>query len=181
MTLLPLLTKLVKCSLMEGCVPDTFKSAVVTPLIKKPNLPSDDLKNYRPVSGLSFISKLVECVVAKQLLEHIHVHYLDNPYQSAYKAGHSTETALLSIKCEVHLSLSRGEPTALVLLYLSAAFDPTDHSTLLSCLRIWFGVGGSVLKWFTSDLTDCHQSIKIGSTYRSSSVNKNWFYFVRCL
>ena len=56
--LLPSLTKLVNCSLMEGCVPDSFKSAVVTPLIKKPNLPSNDLKNYRPVSGLSFISKL---------------------------------------------------------------------------------------------------------------------------
>ena len=55
---------------MKGCVPDPFKSAGVTPLIKKPNLPSDDLKNYSPVSGLSYISKLVECVVAKQLLEH---------------------------------------------------------------------------------------------------------------
>ena len=162
--LLPSLTKLVNCSLMEGCVPDAFKSAVVTPLIKKPNLPSNDLKNYRPVSGLSFISKLVERVVAKQLLEHIHVHNLDNPYQSAYKAGHSTETALLYIKNEVHLSLSRGESTALVLLDLSAAFDTIDHSTLLSCLQNWFGVGGCVLKWFTSYLTDRYQSIKIGST-----------------
>ena len=82
---------------MEGCVPDAFKTSVVTPSIKKTNLPLDDLKNYHPVSGLSFISKLVECVVAKQLLEHIH--NLDNQsYQSAYKAGHSTETALLSIK-----------------------------------------------------------------------------------
>ena len=149
---------------MEGCVPDAFKSAVVTPLIKKPNLPSNDLKNYRPVSGLSFISKLVECVVAKQLLEHIHVHNLDNPYQLAYKASHSTETALLYIKNEVHLSLSRGESTGLVLLDLSAAFDTIDHSTLLSCLQNWFGVSGCVLKWFTSYLTDRYQSIKIGST-----------------
>ena len=162
--LLPSLTKLVNCSPMEGCVPDAFKSAVVTPLMKKPNLPSNDLKNYRPVSGLSFISKLVERVVAKQLLEHIHVHNLDNPYQSAYKAGHSTETALLYIKNEVHLSLSRGETTALVLLDLSAAFNTIDHSTLLSCLQNWFGVGGCVLKWFTSYLTDRYQSIKIGST-----------------
>ena len=51
--LLPSLTKLVNCSLMEGCVPDAFKTAVVTPLIKKAHLPLDDLKNYRPVSGLS--------------------------------------------------------------------------------------------------------------------------------
>ena len=83
---------------MEGCVPDAFKTAIVTPLIKKPNLPSDDLKNYHPVSDLSFISKQVKRVVAKQLLEHIHVHSFDNPYQLAYKTGHSTETALLSIK-----------------------------------------------------------------------------------
>ena len=86
--LLPSLTKLVNCSLMVGGVPDAFKTAVVTALIKKENLPSDDLENYRPVSGLRFISKLVECVVAKQLLEHIHVHNLNNRYQSAYKAGH---------------------------------------------------------------------------------------------
>ena len=73
-------------------------------------------------------------------------------------------TALLSIKNKVHLSLSRGEPTALVLLDLSATFDTIDHFTLLSCLHIWFGVCGSVLKWFTSYLTDRYQSIKIGST-----------------
>ena len=54
-TLLPSLKKLVNCSLIQGCVCDAFKTAVVTPLIKKANLPSDDLKNYRPVSGLSFI------------------------------------------------------------------------------------------------------------------------------
>ena len=131
---------------------------MVTLLIKKANLPSDNLKNYCPVSGLSFISKLVERVVAKQLLEHIHVHNLDNLYQSAYKAGHSTETALLCIKNVW------AEPTALVLLDLSAAFDTIDHSTLFSCLRSWFGVGGSVMKWFTSYLTDCYHSIKIGST-----------------
>ena len=75
---------------------DAKQVAVVTPLIKKANLPSDDLKNYRPISGLSLISKLVEHVVANQPLEHTHVHNLDN--LSAYNAGHSTETALLSIK-----------------------------------------------------------------------------------
>ena len=79
-------------------------------------------------------------------MDHIQDHNLDNLSQSAYKQGHSTETALLSIKNEVHLSLARGEPTALVLLDLSAAFDTIDHSTLLECLQRWFGVGGSVLK-----------------------------------
>ena len=122
------------------------------------------LKNYHPVSGLSFISKLAERVVAKHLLEHINVHNLDNSYQSACKASQSTETALLYIENGVYLSLSRGEPTALVLLDLSAAFNTIDHSTLLSCLQNWFGADGSVLKWFTSCLTDRYQSIKIDST-----------------
>ena len=162
--LLPSITKLVNCSLREGLVPDGFKKAVVIPLIKKALLPVEDLKNYRPVSGLSFISKLVERVVPKQLVDHINRHGLDNSYQSVYKSGHSTETALLSIKNDIHLSLSRGEPTALLLLDLSAAFDTIDHSTLLSCLLDWFGVGGSALKWFSSNLTECFQSVKIGST-----------------
>ena len=103
-------------------------------------------------------------MVAKQLLEHIHVHNLDNPYQSACKTGHSTETSLLSIKNEVHLSLIRGQPAALILLGTSAAFDTIDHSTLLHCLQTLFEIGGSVLKWFTSYLSECYQAIKIGST-----------------
>ena len=151
--LLPSITKLVNFSLSEGLVPDGFKKAVVTPLIKKASIPVEDLKNYHPVSGLNFISKLVKCVVAKQLVDHIHRHGLDNSYQSAYKSGHSTETALLSIKNYIHLSLSRGEATVLVLLELSAAFNTIDHCTLLGCLLDWFGVGGSALKWFSSYLT----------------------------
>ena len=120
------------------------------------------MKNYCPVSGLSFISELVERVVAKQLVDHIYEHGLDNSYQSAYKSGHSK--ALLPIKNDIHLSLSQDEATVLVLLDLSAAFDTIDHSTFLSCLQDWFGVGGSSLKWFSSYLTEHYQSVKIGST-----------------
>ena len=67
-------------------------------------------------------------VVDKQLLEHIHTHNLESSYQSV---GHLTRTALLSIQ-NVHLSLSRGKPIALILTDLSAAFDTIDHSTLFS-------------------------------------------------
>ena len=96
--LLPSITKLVNYSLIDGSFPSAFKRAVVTPLIKKASLPRNDLKNYHPVSGLCFLSKLVERVVAKQLTSHINNNKLDNPHQSAYKPGHSTESALLSIK-----------------------------------------------------------------------------------
>ena len=74
------------------------------------------------------------------------------------------ETALLFIKNDIHLSLSGGEATALVLLDFSAAFKTIDHSTLLSCLLDWFGVRGSTLKWFSSYLTEHYQSVKTGST-----------------
>ena len=141
--LLPSITKLVNLSLADVVFPQKFKEAVVTPLIKKASLPNEDLQNYRPVSGPCFMSKLVERVVVKQLMQHINSNNLDNPRQSAYKSGHSNETALLHIKNEIHLSLSWGKPTALVLLDLSAAFDTIDHTTLLNCLESWFGVCGT--------------------------------------
>ena len=121
--LLPSITRLVNCSLSEGVVPDEFKKAIVTPLIKKSSLPPNDLKNYRPVSGLGFISKLVEHVVASQLNDHVSVNRLENVRQSAYKLGHSTESALLSIKNDVHLAFAKGEATAVILLDQSAVFD----------------------------------------------------------
>ena len=74
-----------------------------------------------------------------------------------------TETVLVSIKNEVHLSLAHGEPTAPV-LDLSAAFDTIDHNILLGYLKSWFGLGGTALKWFASYLSDRSQNIKIGST-----------------
>ena len=95
-------------------------------------------------------------------IKHINSNGLDNPNLSAYKSGHSTETALLSIKND--LSLSRSESTALVLLDLSAAFDTIAHTTLVYDLKSWFGVCGSALEWSISYLSDRHQSVKIGST-----------------
>ena len=144
---------------------------VVTPLIKKASLPRNNLKNYHPVSRLCFLSKLVELVVAKQLASHINNNNLDYPHQSAYNPGHSTETALLSLKNEIHLSLAHGEPTALVLLSLTAAFDTIDHNILLGYLKSWFDFGGTILKWFVSYLSNCCQAIKLGSTLSGLSMS----------
>ena len=158
------MTKLVNLSVKNGIFPKPFKRTIVTPLLKKSTISKEDLKNYRPVSGLSFLSKLVERIVAAQIRSHMDSHDLGNTFQSAYKLGHSTETALLCIKNEMHLSLSKGMPTALVLLDLFAAFDTIDHDTLLSCLMSRFGFAGLALKWFISYLQDRFQSVKIGSS-----------------
>ena len=133
-------------SLQNSIFPDPFKQAIVTPLIKKSTLSKEDLKSYQPVSGLIFLSKLVEHIVTAQIRSHIDSHDLGNTFQSAYKVEHSTETTLLCIKNEIHLSLSKGMPTALLLPDLSAAFDKSDHDTLLSRLSVRFGFAGSVLK-----------------------------------
>ena len=111
--------------------------AYVTPLQKKPSLDRNILKNYRPVSNLSFISKLIEKVVAKQLNEFISHEGLLNVNQSAYKSSHSTETA---------------------------AFDTIDHSLLYDCLHDWFGLDGTVLSWIKSYLSNRKQKIKIGDS-----------------
>ena len=67
----------------------------MTPLLKKPSLDLHDLKNYRPVSNLSFVSKLVERVAVKQLVDYLEAYELMPKLQSAYRKHHSTETAVL--------------------------------------------------------------------------------------
>ena len=99
--------------------------AYVTPLQKKLSLDRNILKNYRPVSNLSFISKLIEKVVAKQLNEFI-------SHKGLLNVNHSTETALVKIHNDIALSVDSGKAVALSLLDLSAAFDMIDHSLLYS-------------------------------------------------
>ena len=136
------ITNIINYSLKEGSFPNCFKTAYVTPLLKKPNLDRNLLKNYRPVSNLSFLSKLIEKVVAKQLNNYIDSEGLSNVNQSAYRRLHSTETALLKIQNDIAASLDSGKAVALTLLDLSAAFDTIDHDILFNSLRDWFGVDG---------------------------------------
>ena len=136
----------------------------VTPLHKKPSLDKNSLKNYRPVSNLSFISKLIEKVVANQLNEFISHECLLNVNQSAYKSSHSTEIALLKIQNDIAFSVDSGKAVALTLLDLSSAFDTTD-SLLYDCLHDWFGLAGTVLLWIKSYLSNRKQKIKIGDRF----------------
>ena len=72
-------------------------SSVIIPLLKKPGLDSEILKNYRPVANLHFLSKLIEKAIAIQIHDHLSKTGIIDSFQSAYKAGHSCETALLTV------------------------------------------------------------------------------------
>jgi hypothetical protein len=89
--LLPVITNIVNLSLESAVFPDHFKNALVSPLLKKPSLDSDILKNFRPVSNLMFVSKIVEKVVAHRLSEHMSANNLYEQFQSAYRKHHGTD------------------------------------------------------------------------------------------
>jgi len=159
--LLPSITTIINSSLASGVFPSAFKTALVRPLLKKDSLDPNNLKNYRPVSNLPFLSKLLEKIVLKQLNDHLSLHNLHHPYQSAYRANHSTETALVQIVNDLLLATDAGQISLLTLLDLSAAFDTIDHSILLSRLEHSFGIKGSALSWFSSYLSDRFQSVMV--------------------
>ena len=121
----------------------------------------DVLKNYRPVSNLAFVGKVIEKVVAQQLTHHLTANNLHEKFQSAYKALHSTETALLKVQSDILESVDAGNVVVLVMLDLSAAFDTIDHNMLFDRLVSRFGVTDAALLWFQSYLKDRQQSVNI--------------------
>jgi hypothetical protein len=90
-----------------------------------------DTKNYRPISNFSFISKFIEKVLAMRIEEH---NDLNNSYESAYRRGHSTETVLLNVHCDIAEALDEGSMTTLILFDLSVDFDIIDRPILLKRL-----------------------------------------------
>ena len=151
--LLPTITNIINISLASGFVPPDFKTAIVKPLLKKPSLDRNILKNYRPViSNLPFLSKILEKVVLHKLLAHLQENNLCNPFQSAYRTGHSTETTLLHVVNDLLNTMDEDKISVLLLLDLSAAFDTIDHQILLSRLETVFSIHSTVLQWFRSYL-----------------------------
>ena len=155
--------------LVKGTFPSIFKTALVKPLLKKPSLDHNDLKNYRPVSNLPFLSKVIERIVLLQLNEHLLSNNLLNPLQSAYRPYHSTETALLKIINDLLTAIDNGKITLLTLLDLSAAFDTIDHNILLKRLQHTCGITESALSWFNSYLSERTQIVTINGFQSNAS------------
>lgn len=109
-------------------------------MIKKFGLESDDVRSYRPISNLTFMSKIVERMVHKQLTDYLGKYNLLPKHQSGFRAHHSTETAVLKIMSDILIAADHGNVTLLGLLDMSAAFDTVDHSILLDWLGTSFGL-----------------------------------------
>ena len=100
----------------EGVFPGVLKHAIVQPRLKKPTLDPAELCSYRPISNLSFISKTVERVVAARFSEHIETERLLPSRQSAYRAHHSTETAITAVHDELVRNIDSGKASVRVLV-----------------------------------------------------------------
>jgi len=136
------LTELFNRSLSTATVLKVFKSALITPLLKKPDLDSADPRSYRPISNLSVVSKLLKRIVFRQLHNYLSTADLLPRLQSAYRTHHSTETAVLKVLTDILYAVDDGYLSVLALLDLSAAFDTVDHDILLTRLKVSFGIRG---------------------------------------
>ena len=117
--------------------------------------------NFRPISNLKALSKIIEKSVALQLTNYLMNNNLLENFQSAYKVHHSTETVMVKVQDDILHAIDRNEAVVLLMLDLSAAFDTVSHEILLDRLSQCYGITGSVLKWFASYLSSRTQFVQI--------------------
>ena len=133
-TIIPALTKIENLSINNGVFSEQWKSAIVKPLIK--SLPKGNIQqNYRPVSDLTFISKVVEKRTLNHFTQHCDNYHLLPEYQSAFRKFHSCKTSLIKLVNDLLWAMEKQEVTAVTILNLSAAFDTVDHDILLEVLK----------------------------------------------
>ena len=150
-TILPSLAHIVNKSLNQGAFYNEWKEALVKPLVKKKSLGAIKT-NYRPVSNLQFISKIVAKVTLDQFTLHCNSNSLLSSYQSAYRKYYSCETSLAKLVNDILWAMEKQLVTVVVILDLSAVFDSVDHNLLLEVLENQYGVVGAAREWYTSYL-----------------------------
>ena len=160
----PNIKDIVNTSVVSGRFTRNIQQALLRPLLKKRGLDLT-LCNYRPVSNLAYISKIIERVVCDHLTLYTANSDKIKTFQSAYKQGHSTKTVMLKVKTDLLDAIDQRKVVCLVLLDLSAAFDTVNHDHLLNCLKCRFGVVGTALTWFTDYLKGCTQRVAVDGIY----------------
>ena len=157
----PILLHIINSSIRRAVFPTALKHAIVTPIIKDECKSSEDFKNYRPVSNLPFLAKLLEMTYYVQINNYIEAYKLHSTYQSSYRKNHSCETGLLRVVGDIQKMVKDKNVVSLILLDSSAAFDTVNHRTLLSRLKYQFSITGSALETIQSYLENRTFSVVI--------------------
>ena len=143
--------------------PSDLKHSIISPLIKKPKLDCNTLSNYRPISHLTTLTKLLEKVIYKQLILYLTANDILVPQQSAFRKLHSTETTIHSLLDDLLKSLDNDFPIQLLLLDLSSAFDTINLDLLIYRLKL-IGLEDTVLLWFSNYITNRTYRTKINKS-----------------
>ena len=162
-----LITDLVNLSISLSLFPDDCKIAKLKPIYKKEAKTKP--KNYRPISLLPLLSKIIERIIHNQTQEFLDKNNILYKYQSGFRKHHSTDTCLSYLTDKVKIGFEEGLFTGMVLIDLQKAFDTIDHSILLEKMRC-LGFAGKTIAWYTSYLTDRSFIVNVGK--ESSSPGK---------
>lgn len=155
------ITIIVNTSIITGLFAKLWKHPFVVPVFKSGD--KDDVGNYRPISLLSILSKILEKIVATQLMSFLENNKLLANSQHGFRAKLSTETALMKVNEHIYNNIDEQKVSLLLLLDLSKAFDSVCHKTLLKkCNQLNIDEF-----WFNDYLSDRVQSVKIGSVTSS--------------
>ena len=123
------------------------------------------MKKYRPVSKLSFLSRLVERCMLRQLISHCNTNSFIPKFQPAYRGNYSMETSLIIMCNDILWSTEKQQITMMVIFDLSAAFDTVDHDILLNILQNHYGITDKALQWFNNYLWPWHFKVSIRNNY----------------
>ena len=158
------LTQLFNKTLSAGIFPSTWKTAIVTAIYKRKGSSSDP-SNYRPISLLSCVSKILEKLVFAKIYTHITDHSILTEKQSGYRPGHSTQIQLVYLTHQIYSALDKHLDFTAVYLDISKYFDTIWHDALLLKCEIQCGITGSLLLWLKSYLSDRTQVVRVGSSF----------------